>query len=96
MNLLIRKISEDVLIILLKINSLLDKMEQTLSLLSEAHSPDPNEEVFFNNKEACVFLKVSEKTLYTYRQHKEIPFNTINGKPNYSKAELIKWLKNKD
>lgn len=50
---------------------------------------------FFNSKELCEFLNISNSSLTRLRRDKEIPFYKLGTEYRYSFKEIEKWLKTK-
>lgn len=43
-------------------------------------------------KEAAILLGISETTIQLWSKEEKIPFHYLNGKRQYSKAELMDWI----
>ncbi|MBU1013291.1 MAG: helix-turn-helix domain-containing protein [Bacteroidetes bacterium] len=72
---------------------LIKSLEELKTVVSENfnHSSNPgnlNNKTWLNKKEACQKLRVSERTLQTYRNTGIIPFSRIQGKIYYKAEDL--------
>lgn len=53
----------------------------------------PLSEVWFDNQDVCELLKISKRTLQTYRDEKMLPFSQINHKIYYRASDIDRFLK---
>lgn len=54
---------------------------------------NPMSETWLDNQEVCELLKISKRTLQTYRDEKMLPFSQINHKIYYRASDLERFLK---
>lgn len=59
-------------------------------------SPYPDGEDELDIKQASIFLKKSQSTLYRYTCNQSIPFYKIGNSLRFSKTELLKWKKSRN
>ena len=71
-----------------KLNSLEDRF---IHLKTEAECP--LSERWLDNQEVCILLKVSKRTLQTYRDDGKIPFSQIGNKLYYKALDVEKFIK---
>ena len=55
--------------------------------------PEPKFEPFLTIKDVCLYLKVSDETLYGWIKHKDIPVHRVGKRWLFDKAELDVWVK---
>jgi len=75
--------------IMAKLKSLEDKF---IELKDKADNPLKDR--WLDNQEMMQLLKISRRTLQTYRDEKVIPFSQVGSKIYYKAADVEKFLKN--
>ena len=69
-----------------------ESQRQLLTLLTQ-QQPTPASEIILNIEEASMFLHLKKPTLYSYVNHKKIPFHKRGGRLYFFRNELIAWIK---
>lgn len=54
---------------------------------------NPMSEAWLDNQEVCELLKISKRTLQTYRDDKMLPYSQINHKIYYRVSDIERFLK---
>jgi len=67
-----------------------DKLEQ---FIEEKKKIQPLNETWLNIDETCRFLKVSKRTLQTYRDNGKLSFSQIGGKIYFKASDIEDHLK---
>lgn len=49
-------------------------------------------EEFLTKKEVMAMLKISEKTLWTYRMELNMPYYKLGNKVLFKESEIVKWI----
>lgn len=56
-------------------------------------SANPLSEYWLDNEDVCKLLKISKRTLQTYRDEKKLPFSQISHKVYYRASDLDKFIR---
>lgn len=73
---------------------ILNKIEE-LGHMFEKNYRNPLSELWLDTQEACDALKVSKRTLQSYREQRSLPFSRIGGKIYYRYTDIeAHFLKN--
>lgn len=70
----------------------LDEMLDTIGQALKNRTPQLNGEKYLTNKDVCLMLHVSCRTLQNWRDIGKIPFIRIKGKILYRESDLINIL----
>jgi len=72
--------------------TVLDEMLDTIGQALKNRTPHLNGEKFLTNKDVCVMLHISSRTLQDWRDTGKIPFIRIRGKILYRESEIMSLL----
>jgi hypothetical protein len=70
------------------------KLEEITSQLKSLNKRDPLSEKWLDNQDVCLILKISTRTLQTYRDKGILPFSQISNKIYYKASDIEKHLEN--
>jgi excisionase family DNA binding protein len=80
------------------LNTLLNEVGELKALLLAIRQPtvnsDPNPDIFINTKEAAKLLGLSDQSIYSMTFTKTIPHYKRGKKLQFSRSELLDWIKN--
>ena len=85
------KKSTDIASFFTGLDDLLDTIQKTL----KNRTPHLNGDKFLSNRDVCLMLHISSRTLQDWRDTGKIPFIQIKGKILYRESEVLKWLEQK-
>jgi len=68
------------------------KLEEITSQLKGLYKKDPLSEKWLDNQDVCMILKISTRTLQTYRDKGILPFSQISNKIYYKASDIEKHL----
>jgi len=68
------------------------KLEVITSQLKGLYKKDPLSEKWLDNQDVCMILKISTRTLQTYRDKGILPFSQISNKIYYKASDIEKHL----
>lgn len=78
------------------IESLSEKLSalfnEALLKMTRKPSPEPIVREYIDNRELCLMLGVTKRTLARYRQIGDLPYRIIGGKVYYRPSDIQKWL----
>jgi predicted DNA-binding transcriptional regulator AlpA len=72
------------------IASLDEMLESIQSLIKNRNSRDSKK--YLTNRDICLMLQVSPRTLQKWRDEKTIPFSRLKGKILYRESDIVAWL----
>jgi hypothetical protein len=70
----------------------LDEMLDSIQTLIKNRSLHLNSEKYLTNRDVCLMLQISPRTLQKWRNEKIIPFSRLKGKILYRKSDIVAWL----
>jgi 5-bromo-4-chloroindolyl phosphate hydrolysis protein len=70
------------------------KLEEITEELKSLNKKDPLNEKWLDNQDVCLILKISTRTLQTYRDKGILPFSQISNKIYYKASDIEKHLEN--
>lgn len=70
----------------------LDELSATIKQAQQNRTPHLNGEKHLTNREVCLLLRISFRTLQNWRDTGKIPFIQIKGKILYKESDILKWL----
>ena len=70
----------------------IDRLENRFAEIVN-RAANPLSEIWIDNQEICELLKISKRTLQTYRDEKLLPYSQINHKIYYRVADIDRFLK---
>ena len=73
-------------------NHLLRKLEEILDYVAASKRKNPLDDTWLDNQEVCSILKISKRTLQTYRDTGMLPYSKINGKVYFKAADIQNHL----
>jgi hypothetical protein len=73
-------------------NQLMKKLEEIKKYLDENYKKNPLDEIWLDNQEVCRLLKISKRTLQTYRDRHMIPYSQVVGKIYFKASDIQKHL----
>lgn len=68
----------------------LDEIEELLDSLSVKKRP--LDDIWLDIQEVCVLLKISTRTLQSYRDNRKLPYSQISGKIYFKASDIQKHL----
>ena len=68
------------------------KLEVITSQLKGLYKKDPLSEKWLDNQDVCMILKISTRTLQTYRDKGILPFSQISNKIYYKASDIENHL----
>jgi len=71
---------------------LADKMDHIDKKLDDRKNANPLSEVWLDIQEACQLLKISKRTLQSYRDNGILPFSQIGGKIYFRASDIEEHL----
>jgi len=71
---------------------LADKMDHIDKKLDDRKNANPLSEVWLDIQEACQLLKISKRTLQSYRDNGILPFSQIGGKIYFRTSDIEEHL----
>ena len=71
------------------IRKLNDKIDRLNRKLDSNNSPVTQDETWLDNQAACQFLKISKRTLQSYRNQRVLPYSRIRGKIYYRLSDKL-------
>ncbi|EOS02101.1 excisionase family DNA binding domain-containing protein [Bacteroides thetaiotaomicron dnLKV9] len=71
----------------------LDELSNTIQQALQNRTPHLNGEKYLTNQEVCQLLRISSRTLQSWRDTGQIPFIKLKGKILYRESEVINYLK---
>ena len=73
---------------------LVSKIDLLRAVLEKDRKLSPLSETWLDIQEVCVLLKVSKRTLQTYRDNNVLPFSQMNGKIYFKASDIEEHLEN--
>jgi len=71
---------------------LVSKIDLLRAVLEKDRKLSPLSETWLDIQEVCALLKVSKRTLQTYRDNNVLPFSQINGKIYFKASDIEEHL----
>ena len=71
---------------------LMENLTEIKKYIAENHQNNPLDDVWLDNQEVCRLLKISKRTLQTYRDKHLIPFSQIGGKIYFKASDIQNHL----
>jgi len=73
---------------------LIDKIEAIASNMNQKSKENPLTDTWLDLQEACQLLKISKRTLQTYRDNGTLPFSQVGGKIYFKASDIEHHLEN--
>ena len=73
---------------------LIDKIDAIASNMNQITKENPLTETWLDTLEVCQILKISKRTLQSYRDNGTLPFSQVSGKIYFKASDLEKHLEN--
>lgn len=73
-------------------SQLMNKLEEITSFLNHQAKKTPLEDIWLDIQEVCLLLKISKRTLQSYRDRRILPYSQISGKIYFKASDLQKHL----
>lgn len=73
---------------------ILEKMDRIDKKLDSNLKTPTLKDPWYDTQEACFILKVSKRTILTYRNQGKLPYSKIDGKIYFKEADIQKLLEN--
>ncbi len=73
---------------------LLNKIDAIASSMNKKIKENPLEDTWLDIQEVCQLLKISKRTLQSYRDNAVLPFSKVAGKIYFKASDLQKHLEN--
>ena len=73
---------------------LMERLDEIKEYLAENYKKNPLDDIWLDNQEVCRFLKISKRTLQTYRDKLLIPYSQIGGKIYFKASDIQEHLEN--
>ena len=73
---------------------LVSKIDLLRAVLEKDRKLSPLSETWLDIQEVCALLKVSKRTLQTYRDNNVLPFSQMNGKIYFKASDIEEHLEN--
>jgi hypothetical protein len=77
-----------------KLNELLTKVDNLTSKFDKQSQQNPLSERWLDIQETCLLLKISKRTLQSYRDNGVLSFSQIAGKIYFRASDIEEHLKN--
>jgi len=61
-------------------------------LLNQKKRSQPLTDTWLDNQDVCLLLKISKRTLQSYRDNRILPFSQISGKIYYKASDIEEYL----
>jgi hypothetical protein len=71
---------------------IVSKIDKLSALLENNKKSIPLSDIWLDIPEVCLVLKISKRTLQTYRDNKILPFSQINGKIYFKASDIEEHL----
>ena len=72
--------------------SLVSKIDKLGAILERNKNSNPLNDTWIDIQEVCSLLKVSKRTLQTYRDNNVLPYSQINGKIYFKASDIEEHL----
>ena len=69
-----------------------EKINTIIELLNKNDRSNPLTEIWLDISEVCILLKISKRTLQSYRDNRILPFSKIGGKIYFKALDIEKHL----
>lgn len=73
---------------------LIDKIEAIASTMNQKNKENPLTDTWLDIQEVCQLLKISKRTLQSYRDNGTLPFSQISGKIYFKASDIEHHLEN--
>ena len=73
--------------------SILHEISELKEVIGSKHKLNPLSENWLDIQEVCILLKISKRTLQSYRDNSILPFSQIGGKIYFKAADIEEHLK---
>ncbi len=73
-------------------NQLMEKLKDIKKYLDENYKKNPLDDNWLDNQEVCRLLKISKRTLQTYRDKHLIPYSQIGGNIYFKASDMQNHL----
>ncbi len=70
-----------------------EKINTIIELLNKNDRSNPLTEIWLDISEVCILLKISKRTLQSYRDSRILPFSKIGGKIYFKALDIENHLK---
>ncbi|MEI7595671.1 MAG: helix-turn-helix domain-containing protein [Bacteroidota bacterium] len=74
--------------------NLVSKIDNLSQLLTSKHKVQPLSDTWLDISECCMLLKISKRTLQSYRDNKVLPYSQIAGKIYFKASDIEAHLAN--
>jgi excisionase family DNA binding protein len=71
---------------------IVSKIDKLSAILEKNNKSNPLSDTWLDIQQVCVLLKVSKRTLQTYRDNNVLPFSQINGKIYFKASDIEEHL----
>lgn len=71
---------------------LMEKLEEITEYLDQNYRKTPLTDIWLDIQEVCMLLKISKRTLQSYRDKRILPFSQISGKIYFKASDIQKHL----
>jgi len=71
---------------------LMERLDEIKEYLAENYKKNPLDDIWLDNQEVCRLLKISKRTLQTYRDKHMIPYSQIAGKIYFKASDIQNHL----
>lgn len=71
---------------------LMSKLEEITIFLNQEKRKSPLNDIWLDIQEVCLLLKISKRTLQSYRDRRILPFSQISGKIYFKASDIQKHL----
>jgi excisionase family DNA binding protein len=73
---------------------LIDKIDAIAGNISDKSNTNPLSDKWLDIQEVCLLLKISKRTLQSYRDNGTLPFSQVSGKIYFKASDIEKHLEN--
>ena len=73
---------------------LIDKIEAIAANMNKKSKENPLTDTWLDIQEVCQLLKISKRTLQSYRDNGVLPFSQVSGKIYFKATDIEKHLEN--
>lgn len=67
---------------------LINKLDDIASKIGQKTIESPLDEIWLDIQEVCILLKISKRTLQSYRDNKILPYSQISGKIYFKASDI--------
>ena len=71
---------------------LIDKIEAIAANMNRKSKENPLTDTWLDIQEVCLLLKISKRTLQTYRDNGTLPYSQVSGKIYFKASDIEKHL----